>query len=198
VTKPSPHEVFATSPKSAVTEERNDITIEEVNDALRTVIRGFELKRVMPSGLSDLMQSIRENTEYFSSENIAEIDTKSFSIAGEIAETVKILRSLRRSLFCPLSGNLLEGKDIGEARDLLTTSNSLITTMLKTQEKVINMERFQAMEDATIETLKAIQEDFLDFASAMAEYKESKSSEEGPILKKFLAGMEERLELVGQ
>lgn len=194
--KPDPHNHFSASAKSVNTEERNDLSVEEVNDALRVVIRGFELKRVTPGGMVDLMTAIRAHTDYFSSLHNTDIDTKTFSIAGEIAETVKILRSLRASMFCPVTGKLLEGKDVGEARDLLTTSNSLISTMLKTQEKVINMERFQAVEDSTIETLKTIQEDYLTFAAAMEAYKLSGSSEEGPILKKFFECMEERLELI--
>lgn len=195
MSQPDPHAHFAASPKTFA--DRNDISIEDAGGYVRAVVQALKLRRITHSMLSDLMEAVREHTDYFAAppaEAGQEFDEK-FSISGEISETIKILRTLRQSLFCPVTNKLVEKYDIDDAKNVLTTSNQLIGTLIKTQEKVVNMERFQSIEEATIDVLKSLQDDYPEWVSDIAEYKKSGSTEDGPVLKKFLQAMEERLEV---
>lgn len=193
---PDPRAHFSESPKSI--SDRNDISIGEAHEFVKAVVRCLQLRRITHTMLADLMNAVRQNTDYFNvpegSKDGEAFDEK-FSISGEVAETIKILRTLRRSLFCPVTNKLKEEYEIEDARNVLTTSNQLISTLIKTQEKVVNMERFQAIEEATIDVLKMLQDDYLEWTTEISEYKKSGSSDEGPVLKKFLQAMEERLEV---
>ncbi len=193
VATPDVHEHFAPVVRD---QQSNTMTVEDAHMITTATIKALELKRVTPSMLKELMLAVRTHTDYF---KVGEAGPKEkfdekFSLSEEMGEMIASIRALRKTVFCPATGGLVEGQKLSDARDIMTTSNQMMTMMVKTQEKILNIERFRAVEQATIDVLKTLQDDYEDWVSAMREHKESGAAGEGPILDMFFRHMQEMME----
>ena len=75
-----------------------------------------------------------------------------FSIADEINELLLTSRAMRRSVMTS-SGDIQQDISTREVKEVLSSSTTLINSLMKSHEKVMSMERFRAVEAATIDTL---------------------------------------------
>lgn len=193
-TAPDVHAHFAPAVKGE--QSSNTMTVEDAQMITTGLIKALELRRVTPTMLKELMMAVRAHTEYFKHAEAGpkeKFDEK-FSLSEEMGEMIASIRALRKTVFCPLTGGLVEGQKLSDARDIMTTSNQMMTMMVKTQEKILNIERFRAVEQATIDVLKVLQDDYEDWVDAMRKHKESGEAGEGPILDIFFRHMQDMME----
>ena len=74
-----------------------------------------------------------------------------FSLAEEIGLQITAVKALRQSVFP--GGRLKHDASTREAKEVLTTCNQMIKTLMDSHGKIMNMERFRAVESATIDVL---------------------------------------------
>ena len=74
-----------------------------------------------------------------------------FSLAAEIGLQIVAVQNLRQHVFP--NGHLREGCNIREAKEVLTTCNVMIKTLMDNHDRVMNMERMRAVEAATVDVL---------------------------------------------
>lgn len=87
-----------------------------------------------------------------------------FSLADEIGLQIVAVQNLRQHVFP--NGHLRESCNIREAKEVLTTCNVMIKTMIDNHDRIMSMERMRAVEAATIDTLveldDSLKEQFLE------------------------------------
>lgn len=87
-----------------------------------------------------------------------------FSLADEIGLQIVAVQNLRQHVFP--HGHLREGCNIREAKEVLTTCNVMIKTLMDNHDRIMNMERMRAVEAATVDVLvdldPTIKETFLE------------------------------------
>lgn len=119
---------------------------------------------------------------------------EAFDLSKEIGEVLKSVRLLRKSILSPSGKSLRSGVTVGEAKDVISMSNSMINTLVKTHEKVVNMERYRAVEQATVDILRELDTDRV-FARELNEYVESEErTQDGPLIRRFIDALSARLE----
>jgi hypothetical protein len=80
-----------------------------------------------------------------------------FSLADEIGLQIVAVQNLRQHVFP--NGHLRESCNIREAKEVLTTCNVMIKTMIDNHDRIMSMERMRAVEAATVDTLVEIDDD---------------------------------------
>jgi hypothetical protein len=88
-----------------------------------------------------------------------------FKLSDEVSSLVNMVRAIRNRAF-PDGTHLDPDLSISEAKDVLSMTNTTIATLMKSHEKLVNMERFRAMEVATIDTLNALDSYIKDAANS--------------------------------
>lgn len=87
-----------------------------------------------------------------------------FSLADEIGLQIVAVQNLRQHVFP--NGHLREGCNIREAKEVLTTCNVMIKTLMDNHDRIMSMERMRAVEAATVDVLievnDALKEHFLE------------------------------------
>jgi len=81
-----------------------------------------------------------------------------FDISNEVNEQIKAVRALR-SLVMDDSGNINEGYTARDAKELIGSSNTLLGSLMKFHDKIINQNRMRLIEQATIEAVKTLPEE---------------------------------------
>lgn len=79
-----------------------------------------------------------------------------FSLADEIGLQITAVKALRQSVFP--GGRLKSDASTRDAKEVLTTCNQMIKTLMDSHGKIMNMERFRAVESATLDVLADIDE----------------------------------------
>ena len=74
-----------------------------------------------------------------------------FSLADEIGLQITAVKALRQSVFP--GGRLKTDATTRDAKEVLTTCNQMIKTLMDSHGKIMNMERFRAVESATLDVL---------------------------------------------
>jgi hypothetical protein len=80
-----------------------------------------------------------------------------FSLADEIGLQIVAVQNLRQYVFP--NGHLRESCNIREAKEVLTTCNVMIKTMIDNHDRIMSMERMRAVEAATVDTLVELDDD---------------------------------------
>lgn len=75
-----------------------------------------------------------------------------FDLQVEITQQLRLLREMRTRA-------MSEGSSVREMKEVMTGASSLITTLIREQEKVINMDRLRYVEQAVVECLKTLPDD---------------------------------------
>jgi len=179
---------------------REDLTTEsdyrlsrEEKQALNTVKEMLDLGRVPKKEAFALLRALAA-FDHNSQMEEDDVDyDESFDLSKEISEVLKSVRLLRKSILSPSGKSLKSGVTVGEAKDVISMSNSMINTLVKTHEKVVNMERYRAVEQATVDILRELDSD-REFMREFNEHIEAGGSGEGPLVRKFIEALEVRLE----
>jgi hypothetical protein len=79
-----------------------------------------------------------------------------FSLADEIGLQIVAVQNLRQYVFP--NGHLREDCSIREAKEVLTTCNVMIKTMMDNHDRIMSMERMRAVEAATVDILIEIED----------------------------------------
>lgn len=118
---------------------------------------------------------------------------ENFDMQKEIAEVLRSVRLLRKSIMSPSGKALKAGVTPGEAKDVISMSNSMINTLMKSHEKVVNMSRYRAVEQATVDILRELdgQEELIQ---KLVDFRDAGAKGDGPLTSAFLDALEQRLE----
>ncbi len=81
-----------------------------------------------------------------------------FDMSQELTNQLQALQAVRNKIFSS-DGRLAEGQTIKEAKDFMSSSATLLQLLQKSKSEFINIERLQAIEEATIDTIKELGED---------------------------------------
>ena len=179
---------------------REDLTTEsdyrlsrEEKQALNTVKEMLDLGRVPKKEAFALLRALGAIDHNSQMVEVFVVYDESFDLSKEISEVLKSVRLLRKSILSPSGKSLKSGVTVGEAKDVISMSNSMINTLVKTHEKVVNMERYRAVEQATVDILRELDSD-REFMRELNEHIEAGGSGEGPLVRKFIEALEVRLE----
>lgn len=77
-----------------------------------------------------------------------------FDMIEEVNEQIKAVRALRSSVLDPVTGQVRDDKSSRDVKEIVSTSATLLTSLMKFHEKIINQDRMRALEQATIEVVK--------------------------------------------
>lgn len=80
-----------------------------------------------------------------------------FDLAGEVGAQIRAVRAMRRLVMTD-DGVVVPGTPAREVKETVTASNTLLNTLLKTHEKVLNFNRLRAIETATSAALEDLDE----------------------------------------
>lgn len=80
-----------------------------------------------------------------------------FDIASEINDQIRVVRALR-STIVDEDGSLKDGIAPREAKEMISAGSTMLASLMKFHEKVINQDRMRAVETATIDTIKTLPE----------------------------------------
>jgi len=116
----------------------------------RDAIPEYELVKIL-----DVLP-IQADTQEFDSE---------FDLSQELTNQLKALQSIRDRIFSS-DGRIKEGSSVKEAKDFMSSSGSLLQMLQKSRSELINIDRMQAIEEATIDTMRELGEDVIDDFSA--------------------------------
>lgn len=118
---------------------------------------------------------------------------ETFSMADEVKEVMAAVRLLRKSIYAVGGRKLREGVTISEAKDVISMSNTMINTLMKSHEKIMNMERYRAVEQATVDVLRELDGD-RKLVAALEKFHEGGCKGDGPLVENFITALELRLE----
>lgn len=134
--------------------------------ALNSFIHDF-MPRLSPTQLHSLVSSLPAGMLATTGQGYG----ADFSLADEIGLQIVAVQNLRQHVFP--NGHLREGCNIREAKEVLTTCNVMIKTLMDNHARIMNMERMRAVEAATIEILveldDSLKEQFLERLKARLE-----------------------------
>lgn len=149
-------------------------------------------KQIPQKKLRELMVAISAGEEEFDGVDDDDYD-ETFDMEKEVSEVLRSVKVLRKSIMTASGKGLRSGVTVGEAKDVISMSNSMITTLMKSHEKIVNMARYRAVEQATIDTLRELDSDLL-LGDRLEQFHANGSVGEGPVTTYFLEALETRLD----
>lgn len=81
-----------------------------------------------------------------------------FDLAGEVNEQIKAVRALR-SMVISEDGKIADGYTARDAKELIASANTLLGSLMKFHDKIINQNRMRLIEQAAIEAVKTLPEE---------------------------------------
>jgi len=118
---------------------------------------------------------------------------ETFSMAEEVHEVMKAVKLLRKSIMAPGGKALKKDITTTEAKDVISMSNTMINTLMKSHEKIMNMERYRAVEQATVDVLRELDGDE-KLITALEKFHEEGKKGDGPLVENFINALEIRLD----
>lgn len=95
-----------------------------------------------------------------------------FSLADEVNAQIRMVRALRATILDE-DGAIIQGSSARDAKEVISSSSTLLTSLMKFHEKIINQDRMRLIEQATIEAIKTLpdeqQEKFFSYLSEKLE-----------------------------
>lgn len=91
-----------------------------------------------------------------------------FSIAGELQSQIQAVRAVRDRIL-NADGGLITDISTREAKEVISSGSTLMATLMKYHEKVVNMERMRLLEQSVVEALGEVDEPLRDRALAVME-----------------------------
>lgn len=81
-----------------------------------------------------------------------------FDMAAEVSAQIKAVRAMRRSVMTD-AGTVQPGVAARELKEVVSASNTLLQTLLKTHERLLNFDRQRALEAATVTAVETLPEE---------------------------------------
>jgi len=81
-----------------------------------------------------------------------------FDLAAEVEAQIVAVRAMRDSVILP-GGRVKAGTPSRELKEVVTASNTLLQTLMKTHERVLNFDRQRALEAATVAAVEGLPEE---------------------------------------
>ena len=81
-----------------------------------------------------------------------------FDLADEVNEQIKAVRALRQTIMDD-SGTIREGVQARDVKEMVSSSNTLLGSLMRFHDKIINQDRMRLVEKATIEAVKTLPEE---------------------------------------
>lgn len=78
-----------------------------------------------------------------------------FNMMTEVTDQIVALRALRTRVLTD-TGLVRAGVTARELKEVVAASNSMLQTLMKTHERIVNYDRMRAIEEATIEAIKEL------------------------------------------
>lgn len=139
---------------------------QEVGQAVETVAKNAVL--LDSTQVSLIITSISEAGQLRDDQANKVVYDADFSIAGMIGEQINAVIALRKSVFA--GGEIKHGVSVRDAQSVISTTNSMITSLTKHHESVQGMERGRLVERAVVESLKEVKPELMDrFFELLAE-----------------------------
>lgn len=94
-----------------------------------------------------------------------------YDIKEEVENLIKSVRALQNTVMDD-SGRIRSGITPKEMREVVTSTSTLMTLLMKSHEKLLSMDRIRALEQATVETLRQLggEEVVIRFIETMESY----------------------------
>lgn len=162
------------SAEKAPLEEEAEQPLEQVANTLRSFEEGLTEDEMAPFSVSALglafntvVEAVKKNVipnyelvklldELPNQKDTQEFDA-SFDLSQEINGQLNALQSIRNQIFSS-DGRIRDGQTVKDAKDFMASSSQLLQMLQKSRAELINTERLQAVEEATIETLRELGE----------------------------------------
>jgi hypothetical protein len=80
-----------------------------------------------------------------------------FDVGEEVRLQIAAVRAMRESVMP--GGKVRAGVPTREMKEVVTASSTLLTTLLKTHEKIMSYDRQRAIEEATVEMVKTLSDE---------------------------------------
>jgi hypothetical protein len=93
-----------------------------------------------------------------------------FSMADELRAQIMAVRAVRDRIMT-VEGNLVADISTREAKEVISSGSTLVGTLMKYHEKVVNMERLRVLEQSVIEALVEADVDIRDQVLSIMEQK---------------------------
>lgn len=84
-----------------------------------------------------------------------------FSLADELQSQIMAVRAIRQRIMSS-QGVISDDITTREAKEVISSGSTLLGSLMKYHEKVVNMERLRLLESAVIEALGEVQDDVKD------------------------------------
>jgi len=81
-----------------------------------------------------------------------------FDLAEEVNEQIKAVRALR-DMIMDENGQIKDGHTPRDAKELISSSNTLLGSLMRFHDKIINQNRMRLVEQATVEAVKTLPEE---------------------------------------
>jgi len=81
-----------------------------------------------------------------------------FDLVAEVEAQILAVRAMRDSVILP-GGRVKNGVPARELKEVVTASNTLLQTLMKTHERVLNYDRQRALEAATVAAVEGLPEE---------------------------------------
>lgn len=164
-------------------------------EALRSfnyVVDLLKRKQIPPKKLRELMIAISSTEEELDPDDDESYD-ETFDMEKEVAEVLRSVKILRKSILTASGRGLRTGVTVAEAKDVISMSNSMINTLMKSHEKIVNMARYRAVEQATVDVLRDLDGDE-KLLQDMEAFQAGGKKGDGPLVTAFITSLETRLE----
>ena len=94
----------------------------------------------------------------------------SFSVADELEAQILAVRAVRQRIMAA-DGSINRDISTREAKEVISSGSTLLGTLMKYHEKVVNMERLRVLEQSVIEALEHVDMEVKDVVLATMEEK---------------------------
>ena len=133
----------------------------DVAKALQTVLQASENRLLTSAQLSDLQAGLKDTypSVFLSTSASGPVADPGygadFDLAEEINSQIKVVRALRAKILGE-DGSLNEGINAREAKELIASGTTMVSTLMKHHKDIVNQDRLMAVEAATIEAVKTL------------------------------------------
>jgi len=118
----------------------------EYNEAVLMVLS--HIKTLMTSSQAETFTELLK--EAFPGEVQLNLYGPDFDLTNEVNTQLAIVNAMRNTIVVPGTHALREGVTTREAKELISASNTLMSTLMKSHKDIINAERQRAVEEAVI------------------------------------------------
>ena len=130
----------------------------EREDDLEEVARSVELVVRNAHRLDDRQINLLvDSLSLFASKDVVDFNS-GFDLSEEIGRQIAMVRALRDMVLDP-TWRIREEYSARDAKEVISSASTLLTTLMRFHEKIVQIDRQKAIEVATIEAIKTLPEE---------------------------------------